>query len=196
MSANSAPRMRLFGLVLFAAGCVAVWIVVGGVCHAWLTGAPTKPSFSVVWIVSLIGGLSAVSGAIVFVRLSLASGVPPPSAPWRSAPDRELRRWCVAMHASALIGYVLPFAHLVLPVSIWLSKRHLHPFVDASGRAAFNFQISITLFALVGVLMSVLVIGVLVIFAVVLLHVAMTVAAVRSAARGELPAYRLSMSVF
>ncbi|MDH3640213.1 MAG: DUF4870 domain-containing protein [Gammaproteobacteria bacterium] len=187
--------MRLFGLVLFVAGAAAVWVILGSVIRDWLNGLPVATPFSVVWITCLIGGLSAVSGAMVFVRLVIRPEEPPTSADTR-APDRNTRLWCRWLHASALGGYLIPFAHIALPVIIWLSKRHLHPFVDANGRAAFNFQISTTLLALIGLFFSVFVIGLLAMVAVAIMHLIMTLVAARRATRCELPAFPLTINVF
>lgn len=198
MSANAQRRLRLFALALFVAGAASVWVILGTVLRDWLGGRPIQPPFSVVWAICLIGGLSAVAGAIVFVRLSVTSLDPKqhPVTTEKRMCDGNVRYWCTWLHASALGGYVCPFAHIALPVIIWLAKRRLHPLVDVNGRAVFNFQISTTLFALVGLLLSVLVIGLALVMAVAVLHLSMTVVAARRAARGEVPGYPFTLDVF
>ncbi len=68
-------------------------------------------------------------------------------------------------HLSALAGCFLPwFAHLLAPLVVWLFKRNDHPLVDAHGKEALNFQISMTLYSLIGCgLLFVSVIGILLI---------------------------------
>jgi uncharacterized Tic20 family protein len=55
--------------------------------------------------------------------------------------------WC---HLSALAGLVVPFGNLLGPLIVWQVKKHEIPEVDAHGKAAVNFQLTITLAVVVG----------------------------------------------
>lgn len=58
------------------------------------------------------------------------------------------RTWELLCHLAALLQLV-PFmrlGNLVGPLVIWLLKRHASPTVDQHGRAALNFQLSMTLY--------------------------------------------------
>lgn len=69
------------------------------------------------------------------------------------------RTWGMLCHLSALAGLVMPFGHLIGPLVVWLIKRHEYPFVEDQGREALNFQLSVTIYALVILLLTLGVIG-------------------------------------
>jgi len=53
------------------------------------------------------------------------------------------------IHLSALSQYVLPFGNFILPIIIWSSNKDKSEFVDAQGKQAINFQLSLFLYSLV-----------------------------------------------
>jgi uncharacterized protein len=77
---------------------------------------------------------------------------PPPAPPVAPLPNpREpARMWNMLCHLSALAGLVgIPFGNILGPLIIWQIKKNEYPSVDLHGKAALNFQITITL-ALLG----------------------------------------------
>ena len=62
-------------------------------------------------------------------------------------------------HLSALSGAIIPFGNIIGPLVVWQIKRDLDPFVDAQGKEAVNFQISVTLAGLVCVPLMLILIG-------------------------------------
>ncbi len=56
------------------------------------------------------------------------------------------RTWEVLCHLSALalVTGILPLANIWLPMTIWLIRKEASASVDRHGRAAMNFQISMT----------------------------------------------------
>lgn len=76
------------------------------------------------------------------------------------APDSDARLWAMIAHLSGFLGYFLPvIGSLIGPLIIWQLKRDLHPYVDEQGKEALNFQITVTIAALVSFLLMVVVIG-------------------------------------
>ncbi|MFP6848200.1 MAG: DUF4870 domain-containing protein [Pseudomonas sp.] len=63
-------------------------------------------------------------------------------------------------HFAAFLGLVFPFGNLLGPLIVWQIKKDLDPFVDAQGKEALNFQISVALAMLLCFLLMVVVIGV------------------------------------
>src|SRR5438874_7506319 len=60
------------------------------------------------------------------------------------------RTWEVLCHVSALSMLLgVPFGNILGPLLIWLLKRGESPAVDAHGKEALNFQISVTLYLLI-----------------------------------------------
>lgn len=67
----------------------------------------------------------------------------------QTPPSAEARQWAMLCHFAAFFGLVFPFGNLLGPLVVWQIKRDLDPFVDAQGKEAVNFQISVTLAGLV-----------------------------------------------
>jgi hypothetical protein len=53
-------------------------------------------------------------------------------------------------HLSALAGFVIPFGHILGPLIVWQLKKNEFPSVDIHGKAALNFQITVTIAVFVG----------------------------------------------
>ena len=78
-----------------------------------------------------------------------------PNAPQDGSPNSpatltaEDKQWGMLAHLSALAGFLLPtFGHLLGPLVVWLLKKDGSKFVDEQGKEALNFQISMTIYAL------------------------------------------------
>lgn len=68
----------------------------------------------------------------------------------------EERNWAMAAHLSALIAVAgLPFGHVIGPLVVYLIKGHESPFVAEHARASLNYQLTISLFGLVAILVGV-----------------------------------------
>jgi uncharacterized Tic20 family protein len=65
-------------------------------------------------------------------------------------------------HLSALAGLVIPIPgiNLIVPFLLWNAKKDEHSFIDEEGKEAVNFQISITIYGIVSILLILLLIGI------------------------------------
>ena len=88
-------------------------------------------------------------------------------------------------HLSALLGYIIPFAHVVAPLVIWNARRSTVRGVDDAGRESLNFQLTVSLFGLIGIILSAIFVGLVMLFVLVVFHVSMTLFASVRAQRGE-----------
>ncbi len=75
------------------------------------------------------------------------------------------------IHLSALAQYLIPFGNYIFPVIIWSSTKHKSAFVDANGKRAINFQLSLFLYSLVLCLIALPVLFVTVFKNVTLSHI-------------------------
>ena len=73
--------------------------------------------------------------------------------------DQEAKKWGMFCHLSALVwiplaffGLAAPFINLIGPVIIWWLKKDESAFVEAQGKESMNFQISMSLYSIVGFL--------------------------------------------
>ena len=78
----------------------------------------------------------------------------------QQAPGQEARQWAMFCHFAAFLGLVFPFGNLLGPLIVWQIKKDLDPFVDAQGKEALNFQISVAVAMLICLLLSVVLIGI------------------------------------
>lgn len=76
-----------------------------------------------------------------------------------STPSPEARQWGMFCHFAAFFGLVFPFGNLLGPLIVWQIKKDFDPFVDAQGKEALNFQISVSLAVLLCFLLMLVVIG-------------------------------------
>lgn len=69
-----------------------------------------------------------------------------PSPPPAPAPnDAQARTWNMWCHMSALAGFVIPFGNIIGPLVVWQMKKNELPSVDAHGKQALNFQLTVAI---------------------------------------------------
>ena len=57
--------------------------------------------------------------------------------------------WPEMCHLGMLLGMLVPLGNLLGPLGIWLWKRKSDPEIDYHGRESLNFQLSLTLYTFV-----------------------------------------------
>ncbi len=82
---------------------------------------------------------------------------PPPAAPIPPPhSESQARTWNMLCHLSALAGFIgVPFGNILGPLLVWQIKKNEFPSVDVHGKAALNFQITVTLAMMVGAVVAV-----------------------------------------
>ncbi len=107
-------------------------------------------------------------------------------------PDEKT--FAMLSHLLALSGFAFtPLGFLAGPLAIWLLKKDRSKFVDAHGKESVNFQITMTVAAIVSVPLCFLLIGIPILAAIAVLEVVLVVSAAVKAGDGE--AYRYPLSV-
>jgi uncharacterized protein len=70
---------------------------------------------------------------------------PPPAMP-----TTEERNWAIAAHLSALVAVMgLPFGHIIGPLVVYLTQKDRSAYVAAHAKASLNFQITVSIAALI-----------------------------------------------
>lgn len=103
------------------------------------------------------------------------------------------RTWEVLCHLSALAGYLLSGLSVIGPLIVWLMKKGEYPSVDAHGKEALNFHISVLIYALVCLPLVLLFIGFPLLIAVGIFGLVCTIIGGVKASNGELFRYPLSI---
>lgn len=132
-----------------------------------------------------------------------------PSSPPARIPDEPLaaparsRDWAMGAHVSALAGALLGGLPSFLgPLVIWLLRRDEHdPFASEHARQALNFNLSVIIYAIAALLLSIVTLGLalLVVIPIGLFafvgYIVVTIRATMAASRGERYRYPLTIAL-
>ena len=99
--------------------------------------------------------------------------------------DKQARMWGMLCHLAALAGYLGPLLNILGPFFVWIIKKNEFSFVDEQGKESMNFQITMTLLALLALLLIVVKIGFLLIFAVGIVNLVFVIIASVKTSNGE-----------
>ena len=106
----------------------------------------------------------------------------------------NVRTWCGICHLSALAGFVIPGAgHILGPLIVWLVKRGESAEIDAHGKEALNFQISMLIYNVVAGILCLIVIGFALLAILHVLNVVFVIIASLRASEGQIYRYPLTL---
>ena len=106
----------------------------------------------------------------------------PQAAPQYSKDEQQ---WAMICHLSALAGFVIPFGNVIGPLVVWLIKKDTMPLVDQHGKEALNFQITVTIAAVISMLLIFVLIGFVLLFIVGIGALILTIMAAVKVSNGE-----------
>ena len=149
-----------------------------------------KLSFLGLVLIWTLGILLVLGGTLKWVH-----GVKTSSAAAPAPASDRTRSWGMLCHLSALLGYIFPFGHVLGPLVIWMLRRDQIPTVEAAGRESLNFQLTVTLMGLIGVMLSAVFIGLILLFLLVVFHFCMTLYASVRVQRGDDFVYPLNIRI-
>lgn len=122
---------------------------------------------------------------------------PPPTQPAAPAetPARGMSKDEQTMgmlcHLTALAKYLFPFGNLIGPLVVWMLKRQEMPFVESEGKESLNFQISMTIYAILAAISILLLVGIILLPAVLIFDLVFIIIASLEAANGKSYRYPL-----
>jgi uncharacterized Tic20 family protein len=106
----------------------------------------------------------------------------------------NIRTWCVLAHATALAGFLVPWAgHIVGPLIIWLAKHADSPEIDAHSKESLNFQISMLIYNAIAAILCFVLIGFVILGILHILNIIFVIIASIRASEGELYRYPLAI---
>ena len=104
------------------------------------------------------------------------------------------RSWSVLCHASALLGFFVPFGgHILAPLIVWLVKRGDSTEVDEHGKESLNFQISMLIYNIIAGVLCLVLIGFVLLPILHVLNVVFVIIASLRASEGQLYRYPLTI---
>jgi len=105
--------------------------------------------------------------------------------------EKTFGMFCHLLAFAGIIG--IPFGNVLGPLVMWLIKRNESAFVDQCGKESLNFQISITIYAIVSVILSAVLIGIPLLILVGILYIVCVIKASIKANDGETYTYPFSI---
>jgi len=99
----------------------------------------------------------------------------------------DQRTYALFMHLGSL------FVGFLVPLVMWLIKKDESPFIDDHGRKLMNWNISLIIYSIVSFVLILVFIGILMLFALVLLHLIFSILGAVAANKGESYTYPLSI---
>jgi len=110
-----------------------------------------------------------------------------------TSPSKDARMWAMFAHISAVAGYIFPFGNIIGPLVIWILKKDEYPFVNDQGKESLNFQISITIYVFISIILVFLLIGIPILIVVGLFALIMVIIAAINSYDGK--AYRYPLTI-
>jgi len=109
--------------------------------------------------------------------------------------SKDERTFSMLCHLSALSGLIIPFGHIIGPLVVWLLKKEEFPEVDRQGKAALNFQLSLTIYSIIAGILVIFLVGFVLLGAIFLLGLILTIIASVKSSNGERFKYPLSINL-
>lgn len=109
------------------------------------------------------------------------------------APDPTERNWGVAVQLAGFAGVIVPFANIVIPALVLWLKRDSSAFIEAHALESLNFQITMTLYLAIALVLTYVLIGYLIIGFLVLFEIVVVIRAALRASQGEFVEYPLCL---
>ncbi len=122
---------------------------------------------------------------------------PQPTAPAAVPFTVQQRNWAAFTHLSALTGLVTGGSGFLLgPLVMWLIKKNEMPIVDAAGKEAINFQLTLLIGILISWVLVLILIGIPMLFAIGIYDVVMVIIATVQTSNGAVYRYPLTIRFF
>ncbi|MGK7395914.1 MAG: DUF4870 domain-containing protein [Candidatus Cyclobacteriaceae bacterium M3_2C_046] len=105
------------------------------------------------------------------------------------------KQWLIAAHLGTLIGYVVPFGNILVPLVIYISKKQESKTIEDQSRESLNFQITVTIFALIAGLLVILLVGFFLLMAVAVFQLVFVILATIEVDKGNLYRYPVNFRI-
>jgi len=112
-------------------------------------------------------------------------------------PTQEERNMGMFCHLLGLAGGTgIPAGNVVGPLILWLIKKDSSEFIDACGKEAVNFQISMTIYSFVSLALCFVLIGAPLLVILLVVWLVCLIKAAMAANKGEIYKYPFSIHFF
>jgi uncharacterized Tic20 family protein len=101
--------------------------------------------------------------------------------------------WGMLCHLSAFAGYVIPFGNIIGPLIMWVIKKDQSDYVNRHGKSSLNFEISLTIYVLVSVILIFVIIGIPILIGLGIFQIIVVIIASIKAYDGQFFKYPLTI---
>jgi len=105
----------------------------------------------------------------------------------------EDKSMAVLAHLSSFGGYVIPFGNIIGPLIFYLIKKDQCPYTRAHAASSLNFQISLTIWLFISLILAFVLIGFLFIIVLAIMDLVCTILGAVRASNGEYYDYPLTI---
>jgi len=110
------------------------------------------------------------------------------------AVSKDERTWGMLAHLLSLSGYIgVPLGNILAPLIIWLIKKDESQFVSDQAKESLNFQISLTIYAIISCILIVVLVGLVLLGAIWVAGIVFVIIATVKANNGEFYRYPLTI---
>lgn len=109
------------------------------------------------------------------------------------ASQKDINQWNFFIHLSQLSGIFIPLCNVIIPLVLWQMKKDEWPEVDAHTKEVVNWQISLLIYAFIGAILALFLVGFLVLFVLGIAFLAFSIIGAIKAQEGELWQYPLTI---
>lgn len=98
----------------------------------------------------------------------------------------EEKTWGMLCHLLALSTFLgIPFGNIIGPLIMWMMKKDHSGFVDEQGKESLNFQISMTIYAIIGAILIIVGIGFVILIGLFIFNLIFVIKASIASSNGE-----------
>lgn len=101
--------------------------------------------------------------------------------------------WALLAHLSGFLGFVIPFGNIVAPLLIWALKKQDSPFIESESKEALNFQLSVSIYMIIAVILVIVLVGFVLVPAVTVFDIIMIIMAAVASSKGT--SYRYPLTI-
>ena len=107
---------------------------------------------------------------------------------------KQERTWAMLCHLTALVAFIgIPLGHILGPIVVWLLKKNDYRLVDENGKESLNFQLSVTIYAIVASILAFVVIGIFLLIGLAIADLVLGIIASIKTSNGE--SYRYPLTI-
>lgn len=101
----------------------------------------------------------------------------------------NVKQWSLIAHLSGFAGFIFPVGNIIGPLLIWLLKKEQSQLLEEHAREALNFQISVTIYAIIASILLFVIVGMVLLPILIIIQIILMIKAALAADKSEFYRY-------